>query len=144
MTQHTLINLHSNDYSQGLCYYLFAVDLDRCVRSCDALNELSNRVCVPNKTEDWNLHVSNIITEINEWKAWAKQISCERKCNFMVENITQIKSGIIKYVGVSAKMQKNIMHTKKIISGVLLHEVLKMVNIYEVLLMIHCLPVMKL
>ena len=66
------------------------------------------------------------------------------KCNFMVENITQIKSGIIKYVGVSAKMQKNIMHRKKIISGVLLHEVLKMVNIYEVLLMIHCLPVMKL
>ena len=62
----------------------------------------------------------------------------------MVENVTQIKSGIIKYAGVSAKIQRKIMHTKRIISGILLHEVLKMVNIYEVLLMIHCLPVMKL
>ena len=50
----------------------------------------------------------------------------------MVENVTQIKSGIIKYAGVSAKIQRKIMHTKRIISGTLLHEVLKMVNIYEV------------
>ena len=50
----------------------------------------------------------------------------------MVENVTQIKSGIIKYAGVSAKIQRKIMHTKRIISGILLHEVLKMVNIYEV------------
>ena len=50
----------------------------------------------------------------------------------MVENVTQIKSGIIKYAGVSAKIQRKIMHTKRIISGILLHEDLKMVNIYEV------------
>ena len=31
-------------------------------------------------------------------------------------------------VGVSAKIQKNIMHMKKIIFGTLLHVVLKMVN----------------
>ena len=50
----------------------------------------------------------------------------------MVENVTQMKSGIIKYAGVSAKIQRKIMHTKRIISGIVLHEVLKMVNIYEV------------
>ena len=27
MSQHTLINFHPNEYSQGLCYYLFADDL---------------------------------------------------------------------------------------------------------------------
>ena len=34
------------------------------VRSCNALNELSNKVCVPNKTEDLNLSMFDIITGI--------------------------------------------------------------------------------
>ena len=48
MTQPTLINLHPNKYSQELHYYPFAVKLDRCVGSCTILNDLSNKVCVPN------------------------------------------------------------------------------------------------
>ena len=49
-------------------YCPFAVKLDRYVRSCNTLNDLSNKVCVPNKTEDLNLSVCNMITGINEWK----------------------------------------------------------------------------
>ena len=64
----TLINLHPNEYSQEFHYYLFAVKLDRWVGSCNALNDLSNKVCVPNKTENLNLRVFNIITRINESK----------------------------------------------------------------------------
>ena len=50
------------------------------------LNDLSNNVCVPNKTEDLNLSVFNIITGINQLKTLTKHISCEckfdgRKCN---------------------------------------------------------------
>ena len=50
------------------------------------LNDLSNNVCVPNKTEDLNLSVFNIITGINQLKTLTKYISCEckfdgRKCN---------------------------------------------------------------
>ena len=52
MTQHTLINLHPNEYSQGLYYYLFAVNVDRCVGSFNTHNYLSNRVCIPNTTEN--------------------------------------------------------------------------------------------
>ena len=33
------------------------VKLDRCFGSCNIINDLSNKVCVPNKTEDLNLHV---------------------------------------------------------------------------------------
>ena len=61
MIQPTL-NLHPNEYSQKFHYYPFSVKLDRCVRSCNALNDLSNKVCVPNKTEDLNLKVFNMIT----------------------------------------------------------------------------------
>ena len=40
--------------------------LDRCVESCNTLNDLSNKVCVPNKTEDLNIYIFNIITGKNE------------------------------------------------------------------------------
>ena len=62
MTQLTLINSYPNEYSQEIHYYPFTVKLDRCVGSCNTLNNLSNKVCVPNKTEDLNLSMFNIIT----------------------------------------------------------------------------------
>ena len=64
-TQPTRINLHPSEYTQGLRYYPFAVNLDICVGSCNTLNDLSNKVCVPSKTEDLNLNVFNMITGIN-------------------------------------------------------------------------------
>ena len=57
MIQPTLINLHPNEYSQELRYYPFAVKLDRCVGSCNTLNDLPNKICVPNRTEDLNLRL---------------------------------------------------------------------------------------
>ena len=78
----TLINLHPNEYSQKFHYYPFAVKLDRCVRSCNTLDDLFNKVHVPNKTEDLNLSVFEMITGINEWKTLTKYISCKCKCEF--------------------------------------------------------------
>ena len=57
----------------------FAVKLDRCVGSCNTLNDLSNKLFIPNKTEDLNLSVFNIITCINELQTLTKNISCKRK-----------------------------------------------------------------
>ena len=51
MIQSNLTNLHPNKYCQEFYYYPLAVKLDRCVESCNTLNDLSNKVCVPNKTE---------------------------------------------------------------------------------------------
>ena len=66
MIQPTHIDLHPNKFSQGLRYYPQAVNLNRCVESCNTLNDLSNRVCAPGKTEDLNLNFFNMITGINE------------------------------------------------------------------------------
>ena len=52
MIQPTLINLHPNEYRQEFHYYQFAVKLDRCVGSCNTLNGLSHKACVPNRPED--------------------------------------------------------------------------------------------
>ena len=68
MIKPSLINLHSNEYSQEFYYYPYAVKLDRCVGSCSTLNYLSIQVCVSNKTEDLNLSAFNVIMGINESK----------------------------------------------------------------------------
>ena len=44
------------------------VKLDRCVENCNTLNDSSNKVCVPNKTEGLNLSVFSMIIAINESK----------------------------------------------------------------------------
>ena len=82
MTQPTLINLHPNKYIQGLQYHPFAINLDRCMESCNTLNYVSNRVCVQSKTKNLNLSVFNLITGINKSKTLTKHISCGFKCNF--------------------------------------------------------------
>ena len=66
MAQPILINLHPDEYSQEFHYYPFAVRLDRCVESSNTLNYLSNKVCVPNKTEDLILSRFSMITRMNE------------------------------------------------------------------------------
>ena len=102
MTQPTLINLYSNEYSQEFHYYPFAVKLDRCAGSCNTINDLSNKACVPNKTEDLNLSVFNMITGINESKTLTKHISCDCKCRFDV--VVSVR---------------NVMYVKKIMYGIL-------------------------
>ena len=47
--QPNLNKLYPNEYSKE-----FSVKLDRCTGSCNTLNGLSNKVCVPNKTVDLN------------------------------------------------------------------------------------------
>ena len=71
-----------NTFLKELHYYPFAVKLDRCVESCNTLNDLSNKVCILNKLEGLNLSMFNMITGINESKALTKHISYECKCKF--------------------------------------------------------------
>ena len=53
---------------------LDSVKLDRCFWSCNTLNDLSNKICIPNKSEDLNLSVFDIITGIDESKTLTKDI----------------------------------------------------------------------
>ena len=76
MIQPTFINSRPNEYSQEFHYYAFTVKLDRCTGSCNTLNELSNKACVQNKTDDLNLGVFNMITGINELKTLTMHIMC--------------------------------------------------------------------
>ena len=82
MIQPTLLNLHPTEYSQELHHYAFTVKLGRCVGSCNSLNDLSNKACVPTKSEYLNIHVFNKIIGKTESKILTKDISRECKCKF--------------------------------------------------------------
>ena len=62
----TAIDLHPNERNQEFHYYPFVTKLDTYFGSCNTLNNLSNKNCVPNKTEDLNLSMFNMVTGINE------------------------------------------------------------------------------
>ena len=93
MFQPTLINLHPNEYTEGLHYHPVAVNLDRCVGSCNTLNDLSNDICVPNKTGNLNLSIFNMIRGINKLKLLKKHISCA--CTYKFENSRKYKKDYI-------------------------------------------------
>ena len=49
---------------------------------CNTLNDLSNKVFIPNEKKGLNLSLFNFITGINESKTLTNHISCECKCKF--------------------------------------------------------------
>ena len=82
LIQPTPINLHPNEYSQEFLYCLFVVKLYKSVGIYNTLNDLFDKVYVPNKTEDLNPIMFNMIARINESKVLTKHISCECKLRF--------------------------------------------------------------
>ena len=81
ITKTTLINLNPDEDDQGLQYYPFMDNLDRCNRSCNTFDDPSARICVPNKKEIVDINVFNMIKRINESKI-LKHISCDCTCKF--------------------------------------------------------------
>lgn len=80
---------------QELSHHPFGATLDRC--DGNTLNDLTDRICVLNKTEYINLNVFNMITQ-NIHHATGN-------VNLTVRNIIQIKNGIIESVNMSVKIQ---------------------------------------
>ena len=101
-------------------YYPFAVKLDKCVGSCNTLKDLSNKVCVPDNTEDLNLNVFNMITRINVSKTLTKYILCVCKCRCDERKRISDQRWNNDKVNVNVK---NFMHVKKITFEILLHKI---------------------
>ena len=56
-----------------LKYDAFMINLDTCNGSCNVVDDLSTKICVPSKTKDVNVKVFNMITGINEAKILVKR-----------------------------------------------------------------------
>ena len=78
MVRSTLIDLNLNE----IHYYPFIISMNRCDGSWNTTEDCFGRIWVPNKMEDMNLKVFNMIKVINEPKTLAKHISYEYRCAF--------------------------------------------------------------
>ena len=99
------------------------VNLDRCVGSCNTLNDLSEIVCVSNKTEDLNLCVFFImITLINKSKTLIKHISCECICKLVRIkcNLNQKWNGDICWCECKCPKECHVCETSHIVSAVVM------------------------
>ena len=74
----TLIDLNPLD----LKYYQFMISLDKCRRSCNSVDELSIKLCVPSKTKDMNVKEISMKEKKNEVKRMVKHIWYHSKCKF--------------------------------------------------------------
>ena len=123
LIQPTLFNWHPNQYSQEFLYYPFGALLDRCVGDCNTLNDLSNNVCIPNKTEYLNLSMFIMITGVNESKVLTKGLSYECKRRFDGKKCNSDQWWNHDKCWCECK---NCHICAKIIFGILLHVVVKM------------------
>ena len=92
MVRPTLADLNPVDFN----YYPFMISLDKCNRGCNAVGDLSTKICVPSKIKDGNVKVfNNMITRINEAKSLIKHISwyCKHKFNSTICNSNQKWNG---------------------------------------------------
>ena len=124
--QPTLINLHPNEYSQELRFSPFSVKLDRCFGSSDTLIDLSNKVCIQNKTEDLNRSLFNMIAGISESKTLTKHLSCKCKCKI---DRTKCNSNQWWNNDKCRYDCKKFMHVRKMMFRMVLHVIVKMKNI---------------
>ena len=76
ITSPTLLVLNPVEFS----YYPFMISLDKCNGSCNAVDDLSTKECVPSQTKDINVKVFNMLTRVNE--AEVKHVLCECKSKF--------------------------------------------------------------
>ena len=63
-----------------LNYYPFIISLDKYSETCNAIKDLSTKICVPSKAKYVNVMVFNMIARRKEAKMLIKHISCVCKC----------------------------------------------------------------
>ena len=102
--------IHPNKCSQQFHYYPFAVKLDTCIGNFNTLSDLSNKVCIWNKTEGLNLPVFDMITGIIHRKKFTFIYHVNVNIYLMEQNVNQINGGITTNVNMSVK---NIIYVKK-------------------------------
>ena len=78
MARPTLIDLNSVE----LNYYPSMITVDKCNGSCNAVGDLSTKICVPSETNNVNVKVFNKMARIYEAKKLIKYISCDYKWKF--------------------------------------------------------------
>ena len=126
MIRPTLIDLNPVE----LNYLSFMISLDKRNGSCNAVDDLSTKICVPSETKDMNDKKFNMITRTNDAKTLVKHISYNCKCKLKTttcnSNQKWNNDGIIANANVRVK---NVVRAQNIIAGILVHVFLRVIGI---------------
>ena len=79
------------------------VSFSRCNVSRNTPDDPSGRICLPNKTENGNWNVVNMIARIDQAKTLTKHILCDCKCKFYDRKCNPNQNWNKGYVNLSAK-----------------------------------------
>ena len=110
-----LIYLNPNEF----LYYLFIISLDRCDGIGNTVEDSFGRMCVPNKVEDVNLKVFNMIKGISESKSLLKHISYKSRCELDDGKCNSKQKWTNDKC--QCEYKKNIGYVKKIMPGILVY-----------------------
>ena len=107
------------------------INLDRCNGNCNTLDDPSNKIYIPNKTEDVSLIVFNMIAGINDSKAFIKHklYECKYKNDVKKSNLNQKWNNDKSWCG--SKNQKKNTCVKKIIFGILVLVLVKIASFID-------------
>ena len=72
----TLLNMNSDE----TLFYPLTVSVKKCGGSCNPIDDLYTRVCVPNKVKNTNVKIFNLISGVNETRFFVQHESCKCKC----------------------------------------------------------------
>ena len=64
-TRPTIVYVNSDETP----FYSFTTSIDKCVGSCNTINDPYDQFCVPNKVKNMNLKVCNLMSEVNVIKS---------------------------------------------------------------------------
>ena len=80
MVKPVLIDLNLDEFHYHP--FIIIISMKRCDESCNTIEYSIVSICIPNKMEDLNLNLLEMVKGINETKTLAKHISIEWKCEF--------------------------------------------------------------
>ena len=71
-----IININSND----LLFYPYSVNMNMCSGSCNNINNLCEKLCIPDLTKDINVKGFNLMLTNNETRHIEWHETCQSKC----------------------------------------------------------------
>ena len=72
-------------------FYPFSIKVNKCSGSCNNINDLYAKLCVPNVAKNINVKVSNLVSWENQTKKikWHENCKCKCRSNSSVYNNKQ-------------------------------------------------------
>ena len=82
-----IINISSNE----LVFYHFSIKTSKCSGSCNSINDLYAKICVPDAVKDLNVEIFNLMSRTNETRhiKWHETCKCKCRLDVSICNNTQ-------------------------------------------------------